>query len=71
MHVQKKHSLARLQDLIPTLAGIIHLLLYILHQPNCKVGIKSCRRAREWFICTCIYYYSLLLLLCHTQQHTQ
>ena len=38
------HSLAYLQDLIPTLAGVY--CLYIKIMPL-KVGIKSCRCARE------------------------
>ena len=37
------HSLAHLQDLIPTLAGVY--CLYIIMPA--KVGIKSCRCARE------------------------
>ena len=32
MHVQIKHSLAHLQDLIPTLAGLF--CTYILYQPK-------------------------------------
>ena len=32
MHVQIKHSLAHLQDLIPTLAGVF--CIYILYHPN-------------------------------------
>ena len=41
--VQIKHSLAHLQDLIPTLAGIKYM--YMQNAPA-KVGIKSCRCAR-------------------------
>ena len=43
MHTQMKHTLANIQDLIPTLAGI---LIHKQHKPA-KVGIKSCRFARE------------------------
>ena len=32
MHVQIKHSLAHLQDLIPTLTGVF--CIYILYQPK-------------------------------------
>ena len=39
------HSLAHLQDLIPTLAGIY--VVYICIVMPAKVGIKSCRCARE------------------------
>ena len=46
MHVQIKSSLAHLQDLIPSLAGIIYV--YMQSTPA-KVGIKSCRCARECF----------------------
>ena len=43
MHAQMKHSIANLQDLIPTLAAII------IDSTNylAKVGIKSCRFAIE------------------------
>ena len=43
------YSLVPLQDLIPTLANNIH--------HDAKVGIKSCRGAREYicFICACMY----------------
>ena len=48
-----KHSLAHLQDLIPTLTGVI-IYIFIL----AKVGIKSSRYAREcifaWYLRTCI-----------------
>ena len=36
-----KHSLAHLQDLIPTLAGVVACMFYI----PAKVRIKSCRCA--------------------------
>ena len=45
-----KHSLAHLQDLIPTLAGIKHI-----GDNTSQVGIKSCRCAGEYFICTCVW----------------
>ena len=45
MYVQTKHSLAHLQELIPTLAGS--------YNTAAKVGIKSCRCDRECFLCTC------------------
>ena len=41
--INETHSLANLQDLIPTLAGWIVLLMII----SAKVGIKSCRFGRE------------------------
>ena len=47
-----KHSLAHLQDLIPTLAGVVAYMFI-----SAKVGIKSCRCARECFICTCVWLY--------------
>ena len=43
-----KHSLAHLQDLVPTLASKTYVTT------PAKVGIKSCRCARECFICTCV-----------------
>ena len=43
MHVQIHHSLAHLQDLISTLAGVITYIIYYLILG--KVGIKSCRCA--------------------------
>ena len=46
MHVQVKHSLAHLQDPFPILAAIIAYIYFI----RTKVGIKSCRCARECFI---------------------
>ena len=46
-----KHSLAHLQDLIPTLTGVVAYMFYI----PAKVGIKSCRCARECFICTSVW----------------
>ena len=46
-----KHSLAHLQDLIPTLAGAVAYIFYI----PAKVGIKSCRCARECFICIHVF----------------
>ena len=49
-HVQMKHSPAHLQDLIPTLAGVVAYMFI-----PAKVGIKSCRCARECFICTCVW----------------
>ena len=49
-HVQMKHSLAHLQDLIPILAGVVAYMFI-----PAKVGIKSCRCARECFICTCVW----------------
>ena len=48
-----KHSLAPLQDLIPTLASsYIHTIYH-----DAKVGIKSCRGAREYvsFVHVCTY----------------
>ena len=45
-----KHSLAHLQDLIPTLAGVVAYMFI-----PAKVGIKSCRCARECFIYTCVW----------------
>ena len=46
MHVQIKHSLAHLKDLIPTLAGI----KYISNNSNqLQSKIKPCRCARECF----------------------
>ena len=54
MHVQMKHLLVYLQGLIPTLAG-----LFIYY----KVGIKSCRYARECFICTCIWLQGYMFVL--------
>ena len=53
VHIQIKHSLLHLQDLISTLAGVLYII-YILYQPI-KVGIKSCKCNRECFICTCIW----------------
>ena len=47
MYAQIKHSLAHLQDLIPTLAYIKYS--YMQNTPA-KVGIKSCGCARECFI---------------------
>ena len=45
------HSLAYLQDLIPTLAAINYYRPHKL----AKVGINSCRFARELcFICACM-----------------
>ena len=49
-HVQTKHSLAHLQDLLPTLAGNITYNNLI----PAIVRIKPCRCARECFICTCV-----------------
>ena len=49
MHAQMKHTLANLQDLIPTWQ--VHI--YKQHKPA-KVGIKSCRFARVCFICACM-----------------
>ena len=57
MHVQIKHSLAHLQNLIPTLAGI---KWYMQNKPA-KVGIKSCRCAREHFVCTCVWLWVITL----------
>ena len=45
-----KHSLAHLQDLIPTLAGVVAYMFI-----PAKVGIKSRRCTRECFICTCVW----------------
>ena len=50
MHVQTILSLAYLQDLITTLAGVFVILII----PT-KVVIKACRCARECIICTCIW----------------
>ena len=44
-----KHSLAHLQDIIPTLAGIIAYIFY-----TSQIDIESCRCARECFVCICI-----------------
>ena len=43
MHVNKAHSLANLQDLIPTILWLAVLLIIV--PPN--IGIKSCRFVRE------------------------
>ena len=51
MHVQIKHSLVHLQDLIPNLAGVFRITIYFI---PAIVRIKTCRCARECFICTCI-----------------
>ena len=51
MLVQIKHSLAHLQDLTSNLAGI----KYISKNTSQSIRIKSCRYARECFICTCIW----------------
>ena len=48
MHVQIKHSLAHLQDLIPTLAGIKYI------SDNTSQS-RSCKCARPLAICTCIW----------------
>ena len=53
MHVQTKHSLAHLQDLIPTLASTLYKVC-IKVITLIKVGIISSKCARECFICTCI-----------------
>ena len=53
MHVEIKYSLAHLQDLIPNLTG--------LKYTQAKIGIKSCRCARECFMYTCIWLYALQL----------
>ena len=45
MHIQTKHSLTHLQDLMPTLACVLHI-----HFIQAKVGIKSCKCAGEYFI---------------------
>ena len=50
-HANETHPPADLQDLIPTLAGVVTYYMYI----PAKVGIKSCRCAREYFICTCVW----------------
>ena len=50
MHVQIINSLAYLQDLITTLAGV-----FALYYMPAKVVVKSCRYARECIICTCIW----------------
>ena len=56
MHMQpntctnEAFSIAHLQDLIPTLAGVVAYMFM-----PAKVGIKSCRCARESFICTCVW----------------
>ena len=52
MHVQIKHFLAYLQDLNPTLAGVI---TYMSSTVPAEVVIKFQRYARECFICTCIW----------------
>ena len=51
IHVQIKHSLAYLQDLVPTLAGI----KYIRKHTPAEVSIKSCGYARECYVYTCIW----------------
>ena len=50
MHTNETHSVANLQDLIPTLASKFVLPIIIA----AKVGIKSCRFATECvsFVCT-------------------
>ena len=53
-HVQIKHSLGYLQDLIPTLAGLIVYNVYAL--PG-NVGTKSCRYASECFTVVYLYIY--------------
>ena len=57
MYVEIKQSLAYLQDLIPILASVI--VIYLI---SAKVGIKFCRCAREYFICTYIWLHVLLEL---------
>ena len=51
------HSLANLQDLIPTLAAIIIV-----------VGIKSCRFAREYVFPLCMHGYNYPAELCLHEQ---
>ena len=61
MYVQIKHSLAHLQDLIPTLAGVI-AYTHILYQP--KYGLNLvCRCARECFIYTFLWLHVFELTL--------
>ena len=55
MHAQIKYSVAHLQDLIPILASAFCILYFI----PAKVGIKSCRFARECFICACIWLWDI------------
>ena len=56
MHMQpntctnEAFSSTYLQDLIPTLAGAVASMFY-----PAKVGVKSCRCAREYFIYACTY----------------
>ena len=51
MHVQIMHSLAYLQDIITTLAGVFTYKFCTILSSD----IKSCRYARECIICTCIW----------------
>ena len=46
MHVQIKHSLTHLQELIPNLAGVITCIFYTSQ----SIVIESCRCAREMCI---------------------
>ena len=61
MHVQIKHFLAHLQDLIPTLACVIAYIIY--SQLPTKIEIKSCRSARE---CCILSYMHLATGWCTT-----
>ena len=55
-HVQMKHSLAHLRDLIPTLAGDVAYMFI-----PAEVRIKFCTCARECFICTCVWLHVYVL----------
>ena len=58
MHAQMKHTLANLQDLIPTLADMI----ISMQQKPVKVGI-----ARVYFICACMDVPTQLEICLHYQ----
>ena len=63
MHAQMKYTLANLHDLVPTLA-VINIRKQ--HKPA-KVGIKSCRFARVYFICACMNVPTQLELYLYAQ----
>ena len=60
-NIQIKHSQAYQQNSIPNLAG-----MFTQYFIPAKVGIVSCRYARECFICRCIWLYMFELAVANT-----
>ena len=52
MHAQMKYSVAHLQDLIPTFAGVMTNIFYIS-----QVEIKSCTLGREYALFVHVFGY--------------